>query len=126
MKLLHIDSSITGDQSVSRQLTSRIVERLRETSPNLAITYRDLAKHPLPHHAVPHSAVRDLAETQAALDEFLAAEVVVIVPEVREHNPDKLLAWAFSLRSAQLASHDQRPSGPDRFVNALHFCGVLN
>jgi FMN-dependent NADH-azoreductase len=98
MKLLHIDSSITGDQSVSRRLTSRIVERLRETSPSLAITYRDLVKQPLPHHAVSHSSERDLAETQAVLDEFLAADIVVIgAPMYNFTIPSQLKAWIDAL-----------------------------
>src|ERR1035438_7502658 len=98
MKLLHIDSSITGDQSVSRQLTARIVERLRETSPSLAITYRDLVKHPLPHHAISHSYVRDLAEAQAVLDEFLAADIVVIgAPMYNFTIPSQLKAWIDAL-----------------------------
>ena len=51
MKLLHIDSSISGSQSVSRQLTASIVARLRQTTPSLEITYRDLAAMPVPHHS---------------------------------------------------------------------------
>jgi FMN-dependent NADH-azoreductase len=51
MKLLHIDSSISGDHSVSRQLTAGIVARLRETTPGLDVTYRDLAATPLPHRS---------------------------------------------------------------------------
>ena len=49
MKLLHIDSSISGGQSVSRQLTASIVARLKQTTPGLEITYRDLAIAPVPH-----------------------------------------------------------------------------
>ena len=43
MQLLHVDSSITGTQSVSRQLTAEIVAKLRQVTPDLDITYRDLA-----------------------------------------------------------------------------------
>src|ERR1700757_4371924 len=51
MKLLHIDSSISGGQSVSRQLTTSIVARLKQTTPGLEITYRDLAIAPVPHQS---------------------------------------------------------------------------
>jgi FMN-dependent NADH-azoreductase len=44
MKLLHIDSSILGGFSVSRQLSSGIVAKLRETVPGLEIVYRDLGR----------------------------------------------------------------------------------
>lgn len=51
MKLLHIDSSITGDYSVSRQLTASIITRLKKTSPDPTITYRDVALTPIPHQS---------------------------------------------------------------------------
>src|SRR3981189_3848218 len=51
MKLLHIDSSISGGQSVSRQLRGRMVARLKQTTPGLEITYRDLAMAPVPHQS---------------------------------------------------------------------------
>jgi FMN-dependent NADH-azoreductase len=78
VKLLQIDSSITGDQSVSRQLTGRIVDSLRQAVPEITTTYRDLAKDPLPHHAVSHEAERDRAAAAASLEEFLDADIVVI------------------------------------------------
>src|SRR5258708_13889341 len=51
MKLLHIDSSISGGQSVSRQLTASIVARLKQTTPGLEITYRDLVTAPVPQQS---------------------------------------------------------------------------
>ena len=47
--LLHLDSSILGDHSVSRQVTAAAVARLEAAEPNLQIVYRDLAAEPLPH-----------------------------------------------------------------------------
>jgi FMN-dependent NADH-azoreductase len=88
--LLHIDASILGANSASRQLSAAAVARLRQASPDLNVTYRDLAAQPLSHlsadhlaaaqGAVPESpAVRDdIATSQAVLDEFLAADTVVI------------------------------------------------
>ena len=52
MKLLHIDSSILGPNSVSRQVSAAVVERLRAATPGLEVTYRDLAAAP-PSHGVP-------------------------------------------------------------------------
>jgi hypothetical protein len=49
MHLLHIDSSISGMRSVSRQLTASIVARVKETNPGLTLPYHDLAAEPLPH-----------------------------------------------------------------------------
>ena len=42
MHILHIDSAITGNQSVSRQLTREIVDRLTADNAGATITYRDL------------------------------------------------------------------------------------
>ena len=42
MNILHIDSAITGDASVSRQLTAQIVAKLKAANPAASITYRDL------------------------------------------------------------------------------------
>lgn len=92
MKILHIDSSILGDQSVSRMLSADAVATLTEVRPEAQVTYRDLAADPLPHLTGGYVAVtrfgaqsepdealaRDLAQGQAALEEFLAADVVVI------------------------------------------------
>ena len=47
--LLHIDSSIRGESSVSRKLTARAVEVWRASHPGGTVTYRDLGEHPLPH-----------------------------------------------------------------------------
>ena len=40
MKLLHIDSSVLGPHSVSRQVSAAIVDRLRQATPSLDIAYR--------------------------------------------------------------------------------------
>src|SRR5439155_14556771 len=56
MKLLHIDSSVLGPHSVSRQVSAAIVDRLRKTTPGLEIVYRDLSVTPLAHLSVSHLA----------------------------------------------------------------------
>ncbi|MFB9838279.1 FMN-dependent NADH-azoreductase [Actinoallomurus acaciae] len=47
--LLHIDSSIKGEQSVSRRLSARAADAWRAAHPGGTVTYRDLGAHPLPH-----------------------------------------------------------------------------
>src|SRR5713226_7949480 len=89
MKLLHIDSSVLGPHSVSRQVSAAIVDRLRKATPGLEIVYRDLATTALAHLSGSHLAAaqgtapeaalqQDLAAGQAVLDEFLAADIVVL------------------------------------------------
>jgi FMN-dependent NADH-azoreductase len=48
MKLLHIDSSILGQASASRQLSAAIVRALTGAMPGLAIVRRDLDADPIP------------------------------------------------------------------------------
>jgi len=95
MKILHIDSSITGQHSVSRQLTAAIVQRLSGANPGAALTYRDVAADPVPHlNAGPAGA-------SAMLDEFLAADVVVIgAPMYNFAVPSQLKAWLDSVAVA--------------------------
>jgi FMN-dependent NADH-azoreductase len=105
MKLLHIDSSVLGPHSVSRQLSAAIVDRLRQASPSLEVTYRDLTTTPLGHLSGPHLAAaagaalepalqQDLAAGQAVMDEFLAADTVVLgAPMYNFTIPSQLKAW---------------------------------
>jgi FMN-dependent NADH-azoreductase len=47
--LLHIDSSVRGDRSVSRKLTARARDTWRAAHPSGTVTYRDLGSNPVPH-----------------------------------------------------------------------------
>src|SRR6202051_4470610 len=47
--LLHIDSSVRGEVSVSRRLTARAADRWRAAHPDGTVTYRDLGINPIPH-----------------------------------------------------------------------------
>src|ERR1700692_1454964 len=105
MKLLHIDSSVLGPHSVSRQVSAAIVDRLRKETPGLDITYRDLSLTPLAHLSGSHLADAQgagpepalqpaLAAGQAVLDEFLAADIVVLgAPMYNFTIPSQLKAW---------------------------------
>jgi FMN-dependent NADH-azoreductase len=105
MKLLHIDSSVLGSNSVSRQISAAIVDRLRHAKPGLETVYRDLASTPLEHLSGSHlaaaqgaaldSALReDLATGQTVLEEFLAADIVVLgAPMYNFTIPSQLKAW---------------------------------
>ncbi|MGH8146589.1 MAG: FMN-dependent NADH-azoreductase [Rhodanobacteraceae bacterium] len=95
MKLLHIDSSVLGDNSASRKLTSAIVARLHAEQPGVEVVRRDLAAQSLPHFtpllAEDHPCVARNAEI---LDEFLAADTVVIGAPMYNFNiPSQLKAW---------------------------------
>ena len=105
MMLLHIDSSVLGPHSVSRQVSAAIVDRLRQTTPGLDIVYRDLTATPLSHLSGSHLAAmqgaapsaelqQDLAAGQSVLEEFLAADIVVLgAPMYNFTIPSQLKAW---------------------------------
>ncbi|WP_405539492.1 NAD(P)H-dependent oxidoreductase [Streptomyces sp. NBC_00075] len=130
MKLLHIDSSISGDQSASRQISAAVVERLKREIPGLEITYRDVAAEPVPHHSeavqahklavaaqggalnagavkveagevagdVAPQVLSDYQAIDRALEEFLAADIVVIgTPLYNLGIPSQLKAWIDTL-----------------------------
>jgi FMN-dependent NADH-azoreductase len=109
MKILHVDSSITGARSVSRELSALIVARLGGREQH-DVTYRDVVADDLPHFtavtapsahplskAVPvldqaQQAKRDASD--AILNEFLEADTVVIgVPMYNFTLPSELKAW---------------------------------
>ena len=98
MTLLHIDSSILGDNSVSRQVSAAIATAITNDAPNTVVVYRDLAADPLPHLSGAHlGGVAPQAELDAgakALEEFLAADTVVIgTPMYNFTISSQLKAW---------------------------------
>ena len=97
MKLLHIDSSALGANSVTRELSAAITARWRDAFPALQVDYRDLDAAPLPHLTGGSLAGADPAETAEAdrvLAQFLAADVIVIgAPMYNFSIPSTLKAW---------------------------------
>src|SRR5207244_12409057 len=91
MKLLHIDSSLLGAQSVSRHLSQAIVHAWCATDPTLRATHRDLAATPPPQltgavvramkfqdKAAAREAAGDMSFMEELLTEFLEADAIVI------------------------------------------------
>jgi FMN-dependent NADH-azoreductase len=97
MKVLHIDSSALGSASASRELTAAVVLQLRADSPHVEVKHRDLDAEPLPHFTGATLAGTDPKEAEvakAALEEFLAADVLVIgAPMYNFSLPSTLKAW---------------------------------
>lgn len=107
MRLLHIDSSVTGENSVSRQLTRDVVAEWEKREPEIELTYRDLAARPPSHLSGAAVMARQLPvqeldaeqRKERALDEelvseFLAADVIVIgAPMYNFSVPSQLKAW---------------------------------
>ncbi|MBW8468288.1 MAG: FMN-dependent NADH-azoreductase [Thiobacillus sp.] len=106
MKLLHLDSSVLGAASVSRQLSSSIVARQQALHPGIQLVVRDLAVDPALHLSGAHLAAfqgvvsddetinADLLKGNAYMDELFAADVLVIgAPMYNLSIPTPLKAW---------------------------------
>ena len=108
MKLLHIDASVLGAHSVSRQLTAQIVDQWVATHPGTQVEHLDLATSAPSHLSADSLGFRlpadaaELSEVQRAenlvserlVSQFLAADVVVVgAPLYNFSIPSQLKAW---------------------------------
>jgi len=86
--VLHIDSSINGENSASRVISSAIVDKLKQSNWGEKIIYRDLVANPIPHLTL------DAFAANLDLEEFLAADTIVIgAPMYNFTLPTQLKAW---------------------------------
>lgn len=115
MTLLHIDSAITGDASGTRKLSAAIVVRLGVLSPKLDVVYRDRARDPLPGFsgaALAAFAGGPSDSGSVALDEFMAADTVVIgTPMYNFGVPAQPETWIDHL-SKPGVTFERTPQGP--------------
>ena len=108
MRLLHIDSSALGANSVSRQLTARIVAQWRAAHPDLVVEYLDLAQDAPTHLSLESLGFRtgpdaqgltevqrrENAISEKLVSQFVAADVVVVgAPMYNFSVPSQLKAW---------------------------------
>ena len=123
--LLHIDSSVQGDRSVSRSLSARTAQRWRATHPGGTVTYRDLAVRPIPHldvatgtaRLVPAEARTPEQETSFALsvdlvDEIKAADTVLLgLPLYNFGAPSTVKAWVDHIVAPGLSTDAETGGG---------------
>ncbi|HEY8359046.1 MAG TPA: NAD(P)H-dependent oxidoreductase [Ramlibacter sp.] len=108
MKLLHIDSSPLAANSVSRELTRRVVAEWQAAHPGTTVDYLDLAAD-APSHlgadslgfrlapgtpGLTETQQRENAVSERLVSQFLAADVVVVgAPMYNFSVPTQLKAW---------------------------------
>lgn len=81
MKVLHIDSSIMGDASVSRQLSQAIVTQLQAKHADAQVEHLDLAQQAIPHltaEILMGQNAEQSALSEQLIQQYLDADVVVI------------------------------------------------
>jgi FMN-dependent NADH-azoreductase len=108
MKLLHIDSSPLGTNSVSRELSRRTVEQWRAAHPGTTVEYLDVAQDAPTHlnadslgfrlgpdaEGLSDVQRRENAISERLVSQFLAADVVVVgAPMYNFSVPSQLKAW---------------------------------
>jgi FMN-dependent NADH-azoreductase len=108
MHILHIDSSILGDGSVTRQLTAQTVAAWRAAHPGAQVEHLDLAADAPAHYTgealglrlgledatLSDAQRRENVQTERYLRQFLAADVVVVgAPLYNFTIPSQLKAW---------------------------------
>ncbi|MTV39103.1 FMN-dependent NADH-azoreductase [Duganella radicis] len=108
MQILHLDTSIFGDASVSRTLSAAIVAELRHRYPDAEVVYRDLAARPVAHldeviaagfrpSNLEHFSAADKAQhalSEELVTELLASDIIVLgVPMYNFSVPSQLKAW---------------------------------
>jgi len=123
--LLHIDTSVQGDGSVSRRLTARAAERWHSAHPGGTVTYRDFAADPIPHLDAAGGLARmvppaDHTPAQAAsfarsvelIDEIKRADVLVLgLPLYTYGPPSTVKAWVDHLIAPGLSFDPETGAG---------------
>jgi FMN-dependent NADH-azoreductase len=107
MKILHLDSSVLGENSASRALTRKVAKAWKGAEPNATIRYRDLGARAPQHlspdyfaiHATPEeqrsaAQASELKLSDALVEELLAADALIIgAPLYNFTIPSGLKAW---------------------------------
>jgi len=123
--LLHVDSSIRGDSSVSRKLSARAAAAWRAAHPGGTVTYRDLGRDPLPHLDAAGGLARILPRDQHtaahaeswALSEELVSEIkeadtiVLGLPLYNFGAPSSVKSWVDYLIAPGLSIDPETHAG---------------
>src|SRR6202142_3694739 len=123
--LLHIDSSIRGDASVSRNLTARAADAWSAAHPGGSLTYRALGRDPLPHldaagglarilppgqHTAAHA--ESWALTELLVSEIKEADTIVLgLPLYNFGAPSSVKAWIDRLIAPGLSIDPETHAG---------------
>jgi FMN-dependent NADH-azoreductase len=106
--VLHIDSSVQGERSVSRKLTARARDAWRAAHPGGTVTYRDLGSNPVPHLVPATGMARGVAAelrtpaqaaswalTEELVNEIKEADTILLgLPLYNFGPPSSVKAWA--------------------------------
>lgn len=130
MTLLHIDSSILGDHSISRALSAAIVNRQLALHPGTSVIRRDLVTDAALHLSPDHLAVfqgsapgsaslgEDVALGGEYIGDLFAADIIVIgAPMYNFSVPTQLKGWIDRVMVAGRTFHYTQ-NGPEGLLPA--------
>jgi FMN-dependent NADH-azoreductase len=123
--LLHIDSSMQGERSVSRSLSARAAAAWRATNPGGTVTYRDLGAEPIPHLTAASGLARMVppdqhtpeqaaswALTKELVGEILAADTILFgLPLYNFGPPSTVKSWLDHLIAPGLSFDQSTQTG---------------
>ncbi|ATZ74353.1 FMN-dependent NADH-azoreductase [Idiomarina sp. X4] len=93
MNVLHLDSGIFVEGSVSRQLSADIIKKLKAEN-DFSVTHRDLITNPIPHLGADELLAEDKPLINELVEELKAADILVIgAPMYNFTIPTQLKAW---------------------------------
>ncbi|WP_132126039.1 FMN-dependent NADH-azoreductase [Actinocrispum wychmicini] len=124
--LLHIDSSIRGDESVSREMSAAFATAWQAAHPDGGYTYRDFGAAPVPHLTYDYVVAAQLPPEQRSAaqqaewdarrqvrDDVRAADVIVLgVPMYNFTFPSPLKAWLDHIVVPEFVPDEQTGVGP--------------
>lgn len=133
MNILHVDSSPRREASHSRKMTAELVASLKQTHSSATVTRRDLGHEPppfvtedwqngayAPEERRTPAQIAALKYSDAAIDELLAADIVVIgAPMYNFAVPADLKAWldqVIRINKTFLADYTGLATGKKVFV----------
>ncbi|MGM3189933.1 FMN-dependent NADH-azoreductase [Dickeya dadantii subsp. dieffenbachiae] len=108
MNVLHIDSSILEDGSVTRQISADVIAQLVKHHPQTSVSYRDVVKHEIRHltgaiaagfrqiasASADSSTLQEHMISEQLVAEFLANDVIVIgAPMYNFSVSSQMKAW---------------------------------
>lgn len=139
MKLLHVDSSINGDNSISRRLTQQVVKQWLASHPGTEVERLDLAVDTPPHFSADSMGIRRPAQGQISeaeqrenalaeslVSQFLASDVIVVgAPLYNFSIPSQLKAWIDRLAQAG-RTFRYTENGPEGLAKGKTVIAVLS
>ena len=110
--ILHVKSSLNGDQSFSTRLGNAIIDHLKECYPEIRVTQRDLVKESFPHLELPSTQNTG----DQVIEEVLNSDILIIgAPLYNFGIPSQLKAWIDHISRAGVTfNYDE--NGPNGLV----------